>query len=206
MKEQTSRPRVEEALEEALRNQRMGVQNNLWSYLRTTLSYSSLWGLFRRALEWLRRFRLVTQLVRILTLVWSVLQTGATVILFTLLFLIALPLLVALMLGILLTALLETRRSNRLLLTKTEGRQVYVLFLPRAQGSFCAANAYDLSTRQGCTVIAVSPYWISSKGLGEEHFYCTVRREASSLYLIRPFYLFPLKRHVLSKRQTAYLY
>ncbi len=182
------------------------MESGFLSYLWHSFRQNSIWMLWRRGLEWFRRFRLVAILLRTVAFVWGILQTGAMVIFSTLILLVALPLLVALMLGILLTAVLETRRSNRMLLEKTENKNVYVLFLPRERCDFFTANAYDLARNEGHTVIAISPYWISSRGLKKGYFYCTVRREAESLYLVRRFYFFALKRRVLSKRKTAYLY
>lgn len=197
--------RIEQTLSETLENRDFTQQKSLWTYLRTSLHRNSLWGLWRRGLDWFRRFRLVAFLIRALTVVWTVLQTGATVILSTLLFLVALPLTVSLLLGILLTAILETSSSNRRLYAATEGKRVYVTFLSRTESAFFAANVHALA-RKGQAVIVVSPYWISWKGLRKGNFYCTARREAEGVYLVRRFYFLALKRRVLSQRETAYLY
>jgi hypothetical protein len=191
---------------ERLLNKRITTEANLFTYLWHTLRENSLWILWRRALDWFRRFRLVAILLRAAAFLWGLLQAGALVLFSTALLLVALPLLVSLMLGILITALLETRQSNRRLLRATEGKHVYVLFLPRATSSFAIENARDLARKSNCAVIAVSPYWISSRGITRSHFYCTVRREEESLFLVRKFYFFSLCKHVLAKRKTAYLY
>ena len=206
MEEEEIGTRAQKTMEERLRHRRMTTGVSLPRYLWQTLCETSLWGLWRQALDWFRRFRLVALLFRIAALLWAILQTGAAVIFSTVLFLIALPLLASLMLGILLTALIESKKSNRRLLRATEGRTVYVLFLPRTEHSLLGVTARELSSRENVTVIAVSPYWISSRGLSEGRFYCTVRREAPSLYLLRRFYFFSFCKHVLSKRKTAYLF
>ena len=205
METRSDEPRVEQALNETQENKAFTEQKNLWTYLLTSLRRNSLWSLWKRGLDWFRRFRLVALIFRAAAVVWAVLQTGATVILTTLLFLVALPLTVSLMLGILLTAILETGTSNQRLCKATEGKQVYVIFLPRKEGAFFAANARDLAKKK-CTVIVVSPYWISSKGLCKGNFYCTARREAEGIYLVRRFYFLALRRRVLAQRETAYLY
>lgn len=196
-----------EACREKVQNQGMCQEHGLLPYLWHSLTQNSLWMLSRRILEWLRRFRIAAFLLRAATLIWSVLQAGTAVILSTLVLLIALPLLTSLMLGILLTTLLEARKCNRFLLEKTEGKTVYVLFLPQKNSAFFAANVRDLARDPSRTVILVSPYWISSRGLeGKGYFYCTLRRETESVYLIRRTYFFALRRRVLAKRKTAYLY
>ena len=206
MKPASQEERTSEVFRERLRNRRMSSEKWLLRYLWQSLRQNSLWMLLGRWMEWFRRFRLVSFLLRLAALLWGILQTGAAVRLSTLLLLVALPLLLSWMLGILLTALLETKKSNRLLSAVTEGKSVYVLFLPRAESRFFAANAYDLSQREDRVVIAVSPYWLSSRGLRKGYFYCTVRKESDALYLVRPFYFFSLSRRVLAQRDTAYLY
>lgn len=198
--------RAVQVYRERLRNRRMSEERWLLRYLWQSLRQNSLWMLLRRWAEWFRRFRLVSLLLRLASLLWGILQTGAAVLLSTLLLLVALPLLLSWMLGILLTALLETKKSNRRLFAATEKKTVYVLFLSRTESRFFVANAYDLSKRKESVVIAVSPYWLSSRGLRKGYFYCTVRKEAEALYLVRPFYFFSLSRRVLAKRKTAYLY
>lgn len=206
MKTDTVEERSAQVRFEQQRNQRMTSEKWLLKYLWQSIRQNSLWMLLQRWLEWFRRFRLVSLIIRIGSLLWGILQTGATVLLSTLLLLVALPLLLSWLLGILLTALLETKRSNRRLWALTEGKTVYVLFLPRTESAFFAANARDLSRRKDSVVIAVSPYWLSSRGLRRGYFYCTLRKEEDALYLVRPFYFFPLTRRVLIYRKTAYLY
>ncbi|MBE6589284.1 MAG: NRT1/PTR family MFS transporter [Ruminococcaceae bacterium] len=206
MKAEEPMTRASRELDTVLKNRELAEERRFFGYLYRLFSQNSLLSYFKRALEWIRRFRLAAFLINAFTVLSSLLQTGAALILGTVLFLIALPLCVCLMLGILLTALLESRRSNRLLLDKTKNKRIYVLFLKEHAGDFFSANARELATREGCAVVVVSPYWIRSEGICKGYFYCTQREEAKDLYLIRRYYFFSLRKHVLKKRSTAYLF
>ncbi len=176
--------------------------------------FSYAWALFRRAplylhwqslLSYIRRFRMITFLLRVGSILFTILETGALVLLSTAVFLVILPLAAALMLGILLTALLESKRTNRQLAAAVGSRPCCVLFLSEEKNPFLLENTKSLAAC-GKTVFVVSPYWISPKGLSSGRFYCTARREAAHIYLVRRYYFFSLRKHVLKKAGTVYLY
>jgi len=153
-----------------------------------------------------RRIRTVALVLRVLTFLLSILQTGALVLLATALFLIIIPVGSALMLGILLTALIESRHTNRRLRSTLSNRRACVLFLAaNTQNGFLWQNALDLSAR-GYTVFLISPYWISGQSPVSKKYYVTARTLSPNVYLIRRYYFFSLRRHVLKDRETAYVY
>ena len=114
-------------------------------------------------------------------------------------------LLAALMLGILLTAAIDTGRANRLLQKELGEKKLFVFFLPRENAAFLTLWAQELS-KEGHGVILVSPYWILPKGLGKRHFYFTVRKEKENLYLIRRYYFFAFRRQVLKQESAVVVY
>ena len=180
-----------------------------FGYLWGTWRRTPLWSYWQRWLTVFRRFRTVALVIRVLTFLFSLLQTGTLVILSTLIFLVILPLLAVLMLGILITAAIESRRSNRYLERTLTDRRVCVLFPSADPTPFFAQSARRL-VAEGFAVIVVSPFWISARGIGhpkqKRTFYATLRREAPDLYLVRRYYFFSLRKHVLQKVDTAYLY
>ncbi len=161
---------------------------------------------WQNLLKQLRRIRLIAFLVRVLTVFLSLLQTGALVLLATVLFLILLPIGSSLMLGILLTALIESRQTNRRLRNELANKNVYILFAYDPPSPFLFQNAADLSAHKDTAVLIVSPYWISGKGIKKGRFYCTARQEAEGIYLIRRYYFFSLKKHVLPHTKITYIY
>ncbi len=187
-------------------NREMTRHRFFFGYLYARIRSTSLWAHWQRWLSYFRRFRTVTIVWRVLVFIFSVLQTGALVLLSTLLFVIILPLFIVLMLGILITAAIESRRSNRFLREKLAGRRVCILFLPPQKSDFFEQHAARL-TEEGFSVLIVSPYLLSSRGIGSRNgFYSTLRREAPDLYLVRKYYFFSLQKHVLRSLDVAFLY
>lgn len=191
----------------AQENREMTHHRFFFGYLYARFRSTSLWVQWQRWLSYFRRFRTVTLVWRVLVFVFSVLQTGALVLLSTLLFVFILPLSTVLMLGILITAAIESKRSNRFLQERLAGRRVCILFLPSQESDFFEQHARKL-TEEGFCVLVISPYLLSSRGIGGRRrgFYSTLRREAPDLYLVRKYYFFSLQKHVLRALDVAFLY
>lgn len=189
----------------AAQNRAMTAHRFFFGYAYELFTHAQLYTHWQNLLAYIRRFRMIAFVLRVLTIIWSILQTGALVLLTTALFLVILPIAAALMLGILLTALIESRRTNRQLREESEGKQIYVLFMTDRDNPFLSVNTKNLAD-SGNTVLIVSPYWISAKGIRRGHFYCTARKEADDVYLVRRYYFFSLKKHVLSDAKVGYVY
>jgi len=196
---------AESVLRQACRNRDMNRHHSFFGHLHAIVKSAPFYAHWKNLLAYLRRIRTVALILRIGGVVLTVLETGALVLLSTALFVVILPVLGALMSGILLTALLESRRSNRVLSSRLRKKDVIVLFWDLRSEGFQLQNARDLAKR-GKAVLLVSPYWISAKGLHHAHFYTTFREEGQNLYLIRRYYYFSLRKHVLTHENATYVY
>ncbi len=196
---------AQELLELAQENRQLTAHRFFLSYAFSRFRRTGIYSVWKNGISYFRKLRTVTLILKAATLILTVLQTGALVILSTVLFLILVPLLVAFMLGVLLTAFLESRRSNRYLKATLAGRSICVAFLSKKENPFLLKNVTDLTQNGNRAVILLSPYWISGRGLWNDHFYCTFREEHSHVYLVRRYYFFSLKKHVLHDTAT-YLY
>ena len=192
--------------ERARQNRSMAKDASFFKYVLGNIRSAALYGHWLRVLAYFRRLRLVAIILRIAGILLTVLQTGALVLLTTVIFLIALPIFVSLMLGILLTALLESRKTNRVLSKLLCGKRIYILFAAEDPTPFFIANAKDLALRPNAAVLIVSPFLLSSKGIFRKRFYCTARREAENIYTLRRYYFFNLRKKVLGDKETAYFY
>ncbi len=199
------RARVDTLLARTLCDRTMQEHRSILTYLPALLRRARLWLLWTTWLSRFRRLRLVTYILKTLSFLWVILQTGTLVILFTALFLVILPLLTALLLGILITAWVESRRATHAILECIGDRPVCILFLGEESGAFFGANARDLVAR-GMAVLVVSPYWFSSKGLRRGHFYCTARHEEEGILLLRRYYFFSLKRRLPARQAITVCY
>jgi hypothetical protein len=183
---------------------RLSRQKNFFAYVLSFMRKASAFRYWQKGLAYFRRFRLIAVSLRIAAAALAFLETGALVILTTAVFLIVLPFLGALMLGVLITALLESRRTDRHLSRVIEGSGVYVLFMSEEPSAFFAQNVASLAEKG--IVLIVSPHLILSRGIGQGRFYCTARLECKNVYLIRRYYFFHVKKKLLPLRSTAMLY
>ena len=98
-------------------------------------------------------------------------------------------------------ALMRSRRMNRILKKELTDRRIRVLIPPRGhaldEGSFFIRNARAMAAEDHVTVIVVSPYVFSKRGLGGHGRFFTARKEGDDLYLARRHYFFVLRRKVL---------
>ena len=186
-------------------HQKMTSHRFFLGYVYDLFTHTPIYTHWKNLLAYFRRFRTVTFILRTLTLLLSIVETGALVILSTAVFLVILPILAALMLGILITARIESKRTNQNLLRTTQSKRSYVLFLPLQSAPFFSATVKEFAAN-GDVVFLVSPYWISPKGVSKGRFYCTARKEAEGIYLVRRYYFFSLRKHVLSQTNAAYVY
>ncbi len=196
-----------EQIKEMLRMQtEMQKYNSFFRWKISQLRQGTLYGHTSRILTYLRRFRLVGFLVRIASWIALGLETGALLLLSTALLLILLPPLLFLALALLLTVLIEAPQKKRELMARTAKKRIYVLFLQEEPTPFEIWNIQDLASQPESLVLLVSPFCISPRGMQKGAFYCTVRKERESIYLVRRYAFFYLKRNVLQQRNCVYLY
>ena len=197
--------KIEQGLAASADHRSMTSHRFFFGYLYGLITQAPLYTQWQRLLAYIRRFRTLAFAWRTVTLLWSIVETGALVLLTTAVFLVILPILAALMLGILITARIESKRTNRQLWSASQGKPIYLLFLPLQPSPLLKATAKELAEK-GATVLLLSPYWISAKGLSRGGFYCTARKEDEGIYLVRRYYFFSLQKHVLSKANVSYVY
>lgn len=204
MTEKSNSPAPENAdrlLKQTQSNRHVKGHKFFLGYLHGRLKRTPFYVQWQELLTSLRRIRLLARLVGVLGFLFSAVETGTLVILSTALLLVVLPVLLLLMSGILLTARLNARRSNRVLSVLLANKPVVIAFMADPVGGFQEQNLRDLAARD-YAVLLISPHWISPRGIRPAPFYLTFRREAEHIYLIRPYYFFRLRKGVLhSKRQ-----
>lgn len=192
-------------LEQAQSNRHVKGHKFFFGYLHGRLKRTPLYVQWQELLTSFRRIRLLARLVGVLGFLFSAVETGTVVILSTALLLVILPVLLLLMAGILLTAQLKSRRSNRELDCLLADRTVVIAFMADPPGGFQEQSLRDLAAR-GYAVVLVAPHWISPRGLVKSPFYLTFRQETEHLYLVRPYYFFSLRKNVLSTKRLVWTF
>ncbi len=180
-------------LEEANRRAHHYRKSSFLRYLWESVMESAPVQVLSKLIQYLRRVRAVQLILTILLALGAVL-TVAVVSAAVLPFLFFGTALLT-MLG-----LLRSRRMDRILKKELTGRRIRIMVPPRGgslkNGSFFIRNAHAMAA-DGATVIVVTPYPISRRGLGGHGHFFTARKEADGLYLVRRHYFFILRRRVL---------
>lgn len=193
-----------EQLKRVLRLRQMSKCRSCIQDIREALLQARPYRLWLSVWTYIRRLRAISLLLRLIGWILTALQAGTLVLLTAAVLFAVLPVLAALAAGILLAALLDTRQSLRRIQKRLDSRYVYVFF--GSGGQFGEGNIRELSKMQNTAVLVVSPFWISSKGLGKSRFYLNLRQESEHLYLIRRYFYFSLRKRVLKPTSTALVY
>ena len=186
--------REERLLDEANRRAHHYRKGSFLRYLWESVMESAPVQILTKLVQYLRRVRVVQMIFTILLALGAVV-TVAVVSAAVLPFLFFGTALLAML------ALLRSRRMNRILKRELNNRRIRIMIPPRggslAKGSFFIRNARAMTAEGGVTVIVVTPYLLSSRGLGGHGSFFTARKEANDLYLVRRHYFFFLRRRVL---------
>ncbi len=202
-----SRPSAEDRLRDAAANRADHYRERSFiRYLFETVMESYPIGLVTKLLHYLRRLRVVQLIVTLIAAVGAVVTV-------TILSAAALPFLLFGTATLAMLAAFFSRRANRRLRRVLEGEHIRVLVPPRGQGfprthrraaggdtagtPFFQRQARAMAAEEGVSVIVVSPYLFSSRGLGGRGAYFTARCESEHVYLVRRHYFFLLRRRVL---------
>ncbi len=161
----------------------------LWDTITSSLPVriiSELW-------MYLRRLRVVSVILTMLPVV------GAVAVL-TVLSAAALPFLLIGTATLALIGWMRSRRMNHIMSEKLAGKHIRVFIPPRAMPldtrSFMARSARSM-VDDDTAILIVSPYLISSRGVGGKGAYFTARAESEGVYIVRRHYYFILRRRVL---------
>lgn len=163
--------------------------------------------------------RVVTRLVlylrrlRVVRLALTLVATVGAVLFVTVLSAAALPFMLAGAGVLAVLAALRSLRMNRRLAEALTDKQVRVLIPGRSvrlansihgDASFFVRQAREMAASPDEAVLVVSPYLLSSKGLGGKGAFFTARDEGGGVYLLRRHYYFILRRRVLEKIADGY--
>ncbi len=189
---------------------RRAVNYRKGSYMRYLLESVMDWlpvRIIAQLVLYLRRLRVVRLVVTL------VLAIGA-VVLVTVLSAATLPFILLGASCLAMAGWFRSKRMNRIMRRELEGQHIRVLIPPRGacfyrigkkekksmhagEVSFFWRQAHAMAAEEGVSVVVVSPYPLSRRGLGGHGAYFTARREGENLYMARRHYYFILRRRVL---------
>lgn len=181
------------------KSQRKSLLRDVWASVKEARPYR----FWQRILTYVRRFRMISFVVRILGYLFAILQTGTLVLLTTALFFIILPILTAVAAVLLTMAFLDVRKSRKRMEREIGERRVYVFF---NLGKFGAETAAELAKGENRICLSVSPYWLTAEGHRGNRFYLNVRREDEHFFLIRRYFFFHIRKKLLKSDRTVLVY
>ena len=176
------------------------------SYLRSLVKSTSLWAFVKRGMSHIRRFRILSGILRAVTriVIWA--ESGVAFIAWFSAMVVILPVFGLLSLISLFVALFRSRNANRYFEEALQGKKVYILFAAKKQLSaggkkirFFEGNVRDLASGENAVCFVVSPYSFRRKGLGGSDAYVTARHEGDNIYMVRKNYFFMLRRKIISR-------
>lgn len=201
--EKNTSPAPADVLKEIVRtyrkSQRKSLLRDVWASVKEARPYR----FWQRILTYVRRFRMISFVVRILGYLFAILQTGTLVLLTTALFFIILPILTAVAAVLLTMAFLDVRKSRKRMEREIGERRVYVFF---NLGNFGAETAAALAKGEDRICLSVSPYWLTAEGHRGNRFYLNVRREDEHFFLIRRYFFFHIRKKLLKSDRTVLVY
>lgn len=157
--------------------------------------FSALSKYFRNSL-WL------TRIFRWGLLIYQYLQAGAFVILYTALFILIIPIILAFG-ALVLVAALFLRGDNTRLLFKELGRDI-VFIIPKSKTGFDKTRLKRIADSHACrSVLIVSPFFMKKSGLTEkEKMYICYRKEYGNVFIMRNYFFFYFRRRL--KKEQLY--
>lgn len=201
-----------EMLAARLRTRRLMNAENFPGYLLRSLRGSSPYRHWMRALTYFRRMKLVSTIIKIISALITLIETGAVAVITIIVLVILVPFFLLCALAVTIAAITKGRYLNRIMSEELKDKRVFVAFAQTSTrdgcGSVLNSTLLGLAEDPHNAVFVVSPFFISSCGFGADKFYLTLRKENNNLYFIRKYYFFMLRGGVLESipKETVYLY
>ena len=177
------------------------------AYLVGLIANTSVFKLYRKFLDYLRKYSFITTTLKIVSFIFAFLETSAVFILAASFFVVSLPLTFLVGYAALLLTLFGKRRAKMKVKEAIEGKSVTILFPQRGRAltedSFFSGMTRDICRRTGGVAIVVSPYFYSTRGISKSNkLFLSMRDEGDGVLLVRRHFFFSLKRKILKEKRN----
>lgn len=177
------------------------------AYLMGLIANTSVFKLYRKFLDYLRKYSFITTTLKIVSFIFTFLETSAVFILAASFFVVSLPLTFLVGYAALLLTMFGKRRAKRKVKKAIEDKKVTILFPQRgkalSEDSFFAGMTRDICRRTGGVAIVVSPYFYSTRGISKsKRLFLSMRDESNGILLVRRHFFFSLKRRILKDKRN----
>lgn len=170
--------------------------SNYFSFLLSRLRKKEFYAPVQKATRYLRNSLWVTRIFRLGVLLYQYLQAGAFVLVYTAVFILIIPILLAVAIVTLILALLLRSRNAAKLLH--EAKQDAVFLIPNGKDGFDGAFLEkEVSRYPDSTVLIVTPFFLKRQGIGEKNnWFVCFRKEKDDVYILRNYFFFYFRRRL----------
>ncbi|MBQ8140126.1 MAG: hypothetical protein IJ038_00330 [Clostridia bacterium] len=204
---------VRSAFDNQSLHSRLYSKRSYTSYLLGLISSTSVFRLYRKMIAFVKRYTFISTTLKILAYILTVLQSGTIFVLAASFFVVSLPFTFIVGYTALVVAFFGNRRLKKKMSGLTRGKNITVLFPQKgrafSESSYFAGMARDIAKDGENTVVIVSPYFFSSKGIsGSKKLFIAMREEGDNILIIKRHYFFTFKRQILKKHaeKITYIY
>ena len=195
----SSKDKYAEEFEKQSRNETLYSRKSYTAFLLSHISNTSVFHVYKRIIAFLRKYALVSTTLKIAAIILAILQTSTVFVLATSVFVVSLPFTFLVGYAALILSLFGRRRLKKKIADISEGKDIFILTPPRGRAfeksSFFNGMAEDIAKDKTKLVIIVSPYFLSSKGVGKSRkLFSMARIESDNVIIVRRHYYFSLKR------------
>ena len=180
-------------------------------YLISRITRASFYGIIQKAAGGFRKFKLVSNVMRVVSSSITLIGTGAFFIFISGVSVFFVPLTAILSIGAYLASMLFRKSAFRAIEKSLSQKSIIVLFPPSGRpfekDSLFSRSLLRLQNKD-TFIIIVSPYFLSAKGFGEKGYYPVARFESDGSCIIRKHSFFAFRRKILGKysERTIYVY
>lgn len=169
------------------------------SYLLSLISKTSVFKLYKKIINIVKKYTLITVSLQIAAYILTVLQSSAIFVVAFSLFVISLPFTFIFGYSALVFSFFGRKKINKKVDKMLQDKKVAVFFATKSNSlrhdSFFAGMVREWRDKNNGVAVIVSPYFFSSKGISSsKRPYMVMREEEKDIILVRRHYYFSLKK------------
>lgn len=179
-------------------------KRNYISFMFANLKHTSLFNIYKRFVNVIRRYSFFTISFKIISVLFLMVETATLFVLSTSAFVVSIILTVITSQILMLFTLFVRKKSLKNDLEHLKDKSVTVFFPPKNRAfdidSYLAGSAISEAGKKDSAVVIVSPFSFKTVGINaSKHPYFVSRHDGDNILLVRRYYYFSLKKHILDK-------
>ena len=203
--------KISEEWSDRSRNRKRYSKKTMTGFVVSTVTNSSLYSIFYKITVWFKKISFLSTVLIIIKAILTAISTSAIFILFLVVLIPLLPFILIAALVSCVHTLLSFKKYNEKFRSLIQDKKLLVFF-PSKNDSFdpesYLGKTFSTLSDKNTAIIAVTPYFFSSKGFGGKGGFLTCRHEMKNVYIVRRRYFFIFKRRVIKNAncETIYIY